>query len=234
VNRIKAARQALDGRSTRVYLEIGVNRGMAFRCIAADEKIAVDPALLLSKHSRRLADAKAQATHYFEKTSDAFFADEATFLEQRGIDVALIDGLHTYGQALHDVENTLRYLRDDGVIVVHDCNPARASIACPAGSYEDFRTQTRWRNLIGSVFYLPWSGDAWKAIVHLRSTRQDLRVAVLDCDRGVGVVRKGSPESRLPYSAAQIESLDYDDLAADRERLLNLRPPGYLREFLAL
>jgi hypothetical protein len=84
------------------------------------------------------------------------------------------------------------------------------------------------------VFYLPWSGDAWKAIVHLRSTRQDLRVAVLDCDRGVGVVRKGSPESRLPYSAAQIESLDYEDLAADRERLLNLRPPGYLREFLTL
>jgi hypothetical protein len=83
------------------------------------------------------------------------------------------------------------------------------------------------------LFGLPaWSGDVWKTIVHLRSTRHDLRIAVLRCDRGVGVVRKGFPESRLSYSAAQIEALDYADLAADRERLLNLKPPVYLGEFL--
>ena len=132
MNRIKAAQQALDGRVKRVYLEIGVSRGMTFRRITADEKIAVDPAFKLSARSRRLADAKARATHYFETTSDAFFANETGFLEQRGIDVALIDGLHTYKQVLRDVENTLGYLRDNGVIVLHDCNPANAAIACPA------------------------------------------------------------------------------------------------------
>ena len=88
--------------------------------ITADEKIAVDPAFKLSARSRRLADAKARATHYFETTSDAFFANETGFLEQHGIDVALIDGLHTYKQVLRDVENTLGYLRDDGDIVLHD------------------------------------------------------------------------------------------------------------------
>jgi hypothetical protein len=36
----------------------------------------------------------------------------------------------------------------------------------------------------------------------------------------------------LSYSAAQIEALNYADLAADRERLLNLKPPRYLGEFL--
>jgi hypothetical protein len=135
VNRIKAVQQALDGRVNSVYLEIGVERGWTFRRIAADEKIAVDPAFKLSARSRRLAAAKARATHYFETTSDAFFANETAFLEQRGIDVALIDGLHTYRQVLRDVENTLRYLRDDGVIVLHDCNPTRVSIACPASSF---------------------------------------------------------------------------------------------------
>ena len=55
---------------------------------------------------------------------------------------------------------------------------------------------------------------------------------MLKCDLGVGVVRKGLPESRLSYSAAQIEALNYADLAADRERLLNLKPPRYLGEFL--
>jgi hypothetical protein len=76
----------------RVYLDIGVEYGKAFRRVIADEKIAVDPAFKLSARSRRLADVKARATHYFETTSDAFFANETAFLEQHGIDVALIDG----------------------------------------------------------------------------------------------------------------------------------------------
>jgi hypothetical protein len=232
VNRIKAVQQALDGRVQPVYLEIGVSHGVAFRLISADEKIAVDPAFNLSARSRRLAAAKARATHYFETTSDAFFTNETAFLEQHGIDVALIDGLHTYKQTLRDVENILPYLRDDGVIVLHDCNPASAWIACPATSYANFRAQNRWRNLL--LLTSPaWSGDVWKGIVYLRSTRHDLRIAVLKCDRGVGVVRKGSPDSGLSYSAAQIEALNYADLAADRERLLNLKSPRYLGEFLA-
>ncbi len=232
MNRMKAVRQALEGREKPVYLEIGVWRGLVFQQITADEKIAVDPALKLSAGSRRRADAKARATHYFETTSDAFFANETAFLEQRGIDVALIDGLHTYGQAVRDVENVLRYLRDDGVIVMHDCNPANASIASPAASYDDFRAQNRWRSLLWATLP-PWSGDVWKAIVYLRSTRDDLRIAVLDCDYGVGIIRKGFPESRLSYSAEQIEALDYADLAADRDRLLNLKPPSHLGELLA-
>jgi SAM-dependent methyltransferase len=232
MNRIRAVRQALDGRVKPVYLEIGVWHGLAFQHITADEKIAVDPALKLSARSRRRADAKARATHYFETTSDALFANETAFLEQHGIDVALIDGLHTYGQVVRDVENILRYLRDDGVIVLHDCNPANASIASPATSYDDFRAQNRWRSLLWATLP-PWSGDVWKAIVHLRSTRDDLRIAVLKCDFGVGIIRKGFPESRLSYSAAQIEALNYADLAADRDRLLNLKPPSYLGEFLA-
>src|SRR3979490_823333 len=100
MNRVTAVRQALDGRVNRVYLEIGVSRGLAFRHITADEKIGVDPAFKLSARSRRLADPTARAPHYFEITSDAFFANEAAVLEERGIDVALIDGLHTYGQVV--------------------------------------------------------------------------------------------------------------------------------------
>lgn len=225
-HRIRAVQQALKGREAPVYLEIGVSHGFVFRRITADEKIAVDPAFKLSARSRRHAAAKARATNYFETTSDAFFENETALLERRGIDVALIDGLHTYGQVVRDVENTLRYLRDDGVIVLHDCNPKQASVAYPATSYADFRAHNHWWNG-------PWSGDVWKSIVHLRSTRPDLRIAVLDCDWGVGILRKGSPESPLSYSTAQIEALTYADLAADRERLLNLKPPAYLDEFLA-
>ena len=112
-------------------------------------------------------------------TSDDFFANEAAFLEQHPIDVALIDGQHSYMQVVRDVENTLRYLRDDGVIVLHDCNPPFALAGRPAASWDDFVAQQSGPLVIGI-----WTGDVWKAIVHLRSTRDDLRVAVLKCDYG--------------------------------------------------
>ncbi|POY06125.1 biotin carboxyl carrier protein, partial [Mycobacterium kansasii] len=107
------------------------------------------------------------------------------------------------------------------------------SIGSPASSYSDFLSQSRWRRLVGRVFFLAWSGDVWKAIVYIRSLRHDLRVTVLDCDRGVGVIRRAPSESRLSYSQKEIEALNYADLAADRERLLNLKPPEYLEQFLA-
>jgi len=227
-NRIKAVQRALDGRVNPIYLEIGVSRGQAFQRISAAEKIAVDPAFKLSERSRRLADGKARVTHYFETTSDDFFASETAFLEQRPIDVALIDGLHTYEQVVRDVENALRYLRDDGVIFLHDCNPPFALAARRAESWDDFIAQQSGPLVIGI-----WNGDVWKAIVHLRSTRHDLLVGVLKCDQGVGFVRKGTPESPLSYSVEQVEALTYADLKADRKRLLNLKPARYLSEFLA-
>jgi methyltransferase family protein len=139
----------------------------------------------------------------------------------------LIDGLHTYEQVVRDVENTVRYLRDDGIIFLHDCNPATELISRRAESWDDFIAQQKGPLVIGV-----WSGDVWKSIVYLRSMRDDLRVTVLKCDMGVGVVRKGSPESRLSYSPAEIQALSYAELAADRKRLLNLKPPRYLDEFL--
>jgi SAM-dependent methyltransferase len=228
VNRIKAVQMALADRVKPVYLEIGVSKGLAFRQISAEEKIAVDPAFRLSEHTRAVADAKARTTHYFETTSDAFFDNETAFLDRRPIDVALIDGMHTYEQVVRDVENTLRYLRDDGVIFLHDCNPPFELAGRPAESWDDFIAQQSGPLVIGV-----WNGDVWKAIVHLRSTRPDLLVGVLKCDQGVGFVRRGSPESTLPYTADQVAALTYADLKADRRRLLNLKSPRYLGEFLA-
>lgn len=228
VNRIKAVQQALRGRTNPVYLEIGVSKGQAFQKISADVKFAVDPAFRLTERTREIADSKARVTRYFETTSDAFFENEKAVLEQHPIDVALIDGLHTYEQVVRDVENTVRYLREDGVIFLHDCNPPFELAGRRAESWDDFMAQQKGPLKIGL-----WNGDVWKAIVELRSTRPDLLVGVLKCDQGVGFVRKGSPESTLSYTPTQIEALTYADLKADRKRLINLKPARYLSEFLA-
>ncbi len=229
VNRIRAVQQALAMRSHPVYLEIGVSRGQAFQRISADVKIAVDPAFRLTERTRELANASGRDVRFFEITSDAFFENETALLEQHPVDVALIDGLHTYEQVVRDVENTVRHLKDDGVIFLHDCNPPFELAGRRAESWDEFMAQQSGPLKIGI-----WNGDVWKAIVELRSTRPDLVVGVLKCDQGVGFVRKGTPESTLPYTPQQVAALTYADLKADRARLLNLKPPRYLGEFLAM
>jgi len=73
----------------------------------------------------------------------------------------------------------------------------------------------------------------WKAIARLRATRSDLRICVLDCDQGIGLVRTGEPEVPLALSEAAVDALTYLDLDTNRGALLNLRPAEHLAEFLA-
>lgn len=78
-----------------------------------------------------------------------------------------------------------------------------------------------------------WNGDVWKTIVCLRATRKDLKVFVLDCDFGLGIITKEPPESTLKYSAEEVQNFSYDDLSENRKTMLNLKEAIYLQEFLS-
>ena len=186
------------------YLEIGVNVGVLFLHVRAHRKVGVDPVQRIPRWKRLAHLNTALRGELVETTSDRYFAS----LEPgETFDVVFVDGLHTYEQSLRDVENALRHLAPDGVVLVHDCNPADAI----AGGPDPDATGDAG-----------WNGEVWKAIVHLRATRPDLDVRVLDTDFGVGVVRRG--ETRSGLQGADADSLTYDDLAARREELLGLVP----------
>ncbi len=209
------------------YLEIGVATGRSFIPIKAKRKIAVDPVFKKPLTIKFLSFFFAKKNFYFQMTSDDFFKHKSQILNRHGIDVSLIDGLHTYEQSLKDCNNCLNYLTKNGVIIVHDCNPTTKTMAYPAKSGEEARSLNLpdWRD--------EWCGDVWKTIVHLRSTRHDLEVAVLDCDFGVGIVRRGKPESVLTYTRKQIKTMTYSDLESNRKTFLNLKNPAiYLKDFI--
>lgn len=228
MDRIILAQNILELTSGENYLEIGVSSGGSFIPIQAGRKWGVDPAYHLTRKRRlkyrvwSLLGLKEE--RLFRTTSDDFFARNQKMLSSYGVDVCLVDGLHTYEQALRDVLNTLSYLKPKGVILLHDCNPVTELMARPSNRIEDLMDVPGWD---GS-----WSGDVWKAIVHLRALCPDLEVFVLDCDTGIGVVRKGSPEFSLPYSEADIRKMDYSVLDGNREQLLGLKSPEYVSDFL--
>lgn len=230
LHRTEVLQESITKKGARTYLEIGVNRGACFLRIRARYKIGVDPKFILPGWKRFrycLKNPWNINNRYYEFTSHEFFEKEAELLKRRPVDVAFVDGLHTYKQSRQDVLNILQYMKQDGVIVMHDCNPQTESAAHPAESFEHAESLNlpRWTG--------DWSGDVWKTIAFLRCARDDLRVFVLDCDYGLGIVTRGIPEDTLSLKEEEIEEMSYKDLEKDRKRILDLKEPAYFREFVA-
>lgn len=229
MNRIDVLQALINRCDARTYLEIGVSAGTTFLTLKAKHKIAVDPRFKVSwtkKLRYLLTNPSNRKNTYHEITSDLFFETQAQLLDEQGLDVVFVDGLHTYEQALRDVESCLKYLKPGGAIVMHDCDPPCEAAAIPAES----RESAQYTDLPNPNN--EWCGDTYKALIHLRSTRSDLNVFVIDCDYGLGVVTKGDPESTLDLSPAQIAELPYSEFEADRENLLNLKSPAEFRQWV--
>ena len=199
------------------YLEIGVEQGINFFQVEAPSKFAVDPQFKIPGGASDFAGHR-----FFEMTSDDFFAAPPAEIVEHGIDIALVDGLHTYEQALRDVENCVRHLAPGGLIVMHDCLPASAVEA--AASLEEARAARGFKQA--------WTGDVYRAVAHLRAFRPDLFVAVLDADHGIGIVHKGRPESVLKESEHTIRGLSYPALRQAVGHWLNLKPAEWFEENL--
>lgn len=226
MNRTDALQQIIDGLNFSTYLEIGVANGDNFFSIKATEKTAVDPEFRFPETLRKkwmTRNVSNLAATYHQTTSDAFFE---SINRTARFDLVFIDGLHTFAQSLRDVVNSLEHLNDHGAIMLHDCNPSHPAAAHPADSLQH-ATALNLPGWTGA-----WCGDVWKTICHLRCRRADLKVFVLDCDHGLGIITKGTPDQLLDLTTDALNQMTFADLVHDRTHLLNLREEKYLSEFL--
>jgi hypothetical protein len=226
MTRLSVIKALIKQKDFKNYLEIGVFNGHVFFRVPSFSKVAVDPEFRFDawrKLGKMLVNPSNAFNKYFEVTSDDFFATKAPELYGgKKIGLALVDGMHQYEYALRDVENILKFATGDVVIILHDCNPASAEAA---STFEEWKSRN---------FSHRWNGDVWKAIVHLRSLRNDLTSFVLDTDFGLGVVVRKTNERPLRFSPDQIGKLTYEDLNRNRNEWLDLRPPAYFFEFFGL
>lgn len=234
MTRIEVLNAIIDKKKVTNYLEIGVNRGKClFNIMGAKKRYAVDPFFNFSTWKKIRAIIKNfhnLKNKYFEVTSDEFFKKNAKQLKNNPIDLAFIDGLHTYQQALKDTLNTLQYSNSDGVVLLHDCNPLDELAAYPANSIDDARKDLQdnpnWKNI--------WNGDVWKTIVHIRKNHPELTAFVLDTDHGLGFVYK-KQRDKLPAFfdiIGNIDELGYEFFEKNRTELIDLKPVTYFKEFL--
>ena len=134
----------------------------------------------------------------YKLTSDEFFK-----INKTKFDLIFIDGLHLEQQVDKDLKESLKILSDNGFIIMHDCNPPT-----------EFHQREHYE--VNGQFP-PWNGTVWKSFVKLRIKTVNLDLSCVDCDWGVGIIRK-KQQSNFKYSG----ELDFQFLDKNRTKLLNL------------
>lgn len=182
------------------YLEIGVrDPNDNYNHVIADEKYSVDPGL---EYEHNPVDFKMTSDRFYELlSSDRILSSKIKF------DVIFIDGLHLAEQVNRDIINSLKFVQDDGFIVLHDCNPPTEWHA--RESFRYFQTPAKGY----------WNGTTWKAFLKWRFN-PSVNSCCIDSDWGVGVLSKEHPIGSCIEETNHF--FEFQDLAKHRSTYLNL------------
>ena len=181
-NRITIIQNIIDRNKFNSYLEIGCYNDDCFAKINVTKKIGVDP--FMGGNVRMSSD------DFFNINKDKF-------------DCIFIDGLHTYEQVKRDIDNSLKSINENGVIIVHDC--------LPESIFEQAVPRSKRR----------FKGDSWKAIVEMR-TRKNIDTYTCVVDEGLGVILKRKNYNLLNISVKDFKKLSFKDYYYNNKTYMNL------------
>lgn len=237
MNRLTVIQKIIDSIKAESYLEIGVQKGEILTNVNAKRKYGVDPEFKLNLGKPITTKTLFKDNLYnnmilYQITSDRFFDEFAPRDLTKGLDIAFVDGLHNYDQSLKDVKNCLKYLNEGGFIVMHDCNPLNYAMAYPVKQSINEALELAHKGELPG-WNGSWNGDVWKALVHLRLEYDDLNIFTLDLDWGLGIISKSKSLKIDDVTIEQLQQSDYYFLEKNRDKLLNLKHPKYLDQFLA-
>lgn len=187
------------------YLEIGVrNPDNNFNKIKSLFKYSVDPGV---EYASNPVD--------FKMTSDTFFSQlNNNTLDKinRDIkfDLIFIDGLHIANQVERDIKNSLKYIKENGFIVLHDCNPPT-----------EFHQRESY-DFQKSPAGILWNGTTWKAFYKFRCNKEIYSIC-FDSDWGVGVISKRQIISFNNLEEFANNFFEFKELEKNKKEHLNLQ-----------
>lgn len=178
-NRTDLIQGLIEKNKFQSYLEIGCDHNQNFSRIKINKKVGVDP--------KRGGTFRGTSNQFFNQTKKTF-------------DIIFIDGLHTEEQVLTDIENSLKHLNKNGILLLHDCIPT------------SFLEQ-----------YVPriqeyWTGSVWKAIVKVRQLSH-IDTATVIADHGVGIILNRNNANQL--QEIQSTDLTFSNFSKNHKKWLN-------------
>lgn len=184
MTRFKLINSLIRWRNYKTYLEIGTQHGTCFSQIDIDSKECVD------------------IEHNFPELTYHMSSDDFFKQNKKTYDIIFVDGLHTKDQCFVDIENSLKVLNKDGIVVVHDCLPHN----------EEYTS-------------LNLSGTSYQSIIKLRYQYKNLLIHVVDTDCGCALVSKAvhEYENCFPYDYLPLEEIEtYQFYTKNKKDLMNV------------
>ena len=181
-SRLDIVQNIIKKKEYKKYLEIGCFDDELFNYINCEKKVGVDPV----------------SGGTIRKTSDQFFSDNNDYF-----DCIFIDGLHEYKQVRKDILNSLKFLNQGGLILLHDC--------LPNNYFEQATPRCQWT----------WTGDVWKAIVESRKS-ENIDVYTCYADMGIGIIIKRPNRNLLENLNKDSASLKFEDYFHNHKNLMNI------------
>ena len=179
-SRSEIIQKIIDNKDYKNYLEVGCDKDENFSKINIEKKIGVDP---LQGGTQRMT-----SDDFFKKNNEKF-------------DLIFLDGLHTYEQTIKDIDNSLKFLNNHGVVIIHDCLPKKI-----------------WNQIVPRV-YGHWNGDVWKAIVHSRTySYADTYTCI--ADHGLGIIFKRKNRDLLELKK-DFKNLKFSEYYHNHKKFMN-------------
>lgn len=172
--------EIIEKNKVNSYLEIGFGSGHNFDRIKCKNKTSVD--------------IKGKST--FKGTSDEFFKQN-----EDKFDLIFIDGLHEAEQVRKDLINAMKYLNDDGVIILHDVLPKNKQMQKVPREQKE------------------WTGDVWRAVVGFHKEYPDVPFETLKADYGLTFIYPQGKKYRKHFEDKETTFADFDK---NKTELLNI------------
>lgn len=179
--RIEIIQKIIDTKNFEKYLEIGCDKDENFSKIKIKNKVGVDPL--------RGGTIRTTSDEFFKKNKEKY-------------DLIFLDGLHTYHQTIKDINNSLRNLNSNGIIIIHDCLPKKI-----------------WNQIVPRI-YGHWNGDVWKAIVESR-TYEYIDTYTCVADHGLGIILKRENRNILDLKIDDFNKLKFSEYYQKHKEFMN-------------
>jgi hypothetical protein len=171
----------IDKYGYKSYLEIGTQKGVTFNGVQCETKVGVDP------DDRGIKGVLVG-------TSDDFFKHSTM-----KFDIIFIDALHHADQVEKDIVNSLKFLNEGGIVVVHDMLPTDEPMQKVPREVKE------------------WTGDGWKAFASIKAVSPDLEMQTVDTDYGCGLIRSGKGK-KIMIS----KNLTWEYFVKSRDRIMGV------------
>ena len=181
-NRFEIIQKIIITKKYKSYLEIGCFADEIFNKIKIQQKVGVDPV----------------SGGTIRKTSDDFFKSNSD-----KFDCIFIDGLHEFNQVKRDIDNSIKCLNQDGIILLHDCLPNNV--------YDQAMPRCQYN----------WNGNVWKAIVEYR-TKNNVDVYTCYADNGIGVIFNRKNLNKLELNIDDFSKLKFKDYFFKHKKFMNI------------